>query len=262
MRPLHVLAVQADLRWENPEANHDHIESLLEAVSARTDLVILPEMFPTGFTMNAAANAQTMEGPSVKWMQMMAEKFDALVLGSLIIEEEGNYFNRALIINKNGVYAQYDKRHLFRMAGEDESYTGGEDMVIFTHRGWRICPMICYDLRFPVWSRNRLSDENKGYDLLIYMANWPETRISHWEKLLQARAIENQSFVIGVNRVGTDGNDVHYNGYSSIVDAYGEIIRQDRGSVAVIEAELKLDRMLSYREKFPFWLDSDKYSVK
>jgi predicted amidohydrolase len=255
---LHVAAVQADLRWESPEANRALIEEMLSDLEAGTDLVLLPEMFSTGFTMEPERNFEEMDGPTVSWMKQMAKSWNVCLMGSLVIREAGNYYNRLLAVGPEGIVGQYDKRHLFRMAGEHLQYTAGQSRLILEFRGWRICPLICYDLRFPVWSRNRNPADGKpAYDLLVYVANWPHARVHHWEALLRARAIENQAWVIGLNRVGIDGNGIPYSGASLFVDYQGGEISFKSAKQCVHYSELDLKRLREYREKFPAWADGD-----
>ena len=213
MSTLEVTIVQADLYWHDPARNREHFTAVIEVLKEATDLIVLPEMFTTGFSMDAPALAETMDGDSVRWMREMAASSNAAVCGSLIIAENRQFYNRFICASPAGDLLCYDKRHLFRLADEQSHYSPGEALNTFDLKGWRICPMVCYDLRFPVWSRNRDS-----YDLLLYVANWPDRRHHAWETLLRARAIENLSYVAGVNRTGRDGNDIAYSGGSSIID--------------------------------------------
>ena len=221
MQDLSVTLIQADLHWQNPTANLAMLEEKIWEIVDKTDLIILPEMFTTGFTMEAPAYAEPMNFTTMKWMKQQAAQTGAVVTGSCIIKEKGHYFNRLLWVEPNGEVDTYDKRHLFRMAKEDETFTMGQTRIVKEWKGWRICPLICYDLRFPVWSRNEQLEDGMDYDLLLYVANWPAARISAWDTLLQARAIENLSYVVGVNRVGEDENGKTYNGHSLIVDQKG-----------------------------------------
>ena len=208
-RDLNITLVQSDLHWHDQDVNRDMFSQKIESLSEDTDLIILPEMFTTGFTMEAEQYAEEMDGATLQWMKKMSHKTQAVITGSIIIKEGGSYFNRLIWMRSDGTYDTYDKRHLFAMAGEHEHYTAGQSRLIIDIEGWRICPLVCYDLRFPVWARN-----NDEYDVLIYTANWPSMRAAHWNKLLVARAIENQSYVAGVNRVGTDGKGYPYDGDS------------------------------------------------
>lgn len=259
---LKVIGLQLDLVWQNPEANRKHIDDLLFEYKKDVDIIVLPEMFTTGFSMQASQNFEELRGPTVHWMEELAQKRDALICGSLIIREDGEFYNRFLMVSPDGIIGEYNKRHLFRMADEHNHYMQGEEWVRAEYKGWRILPQVCYDLRFPVFSRNRLDAEGKlSYDLLIYVANWPTPRVNHWETLLQARAIENQSFVIGVNRVGVDGVDVPYSGSSMILDAKGQRLAFETGKEAILEAELDPAPMNAYREKFPMWKDADVFEL-
>lgn len=254
---LHLQALQLDLVWESPQANFQKIEELLSASPPQVDLLILPEMFPTGFSMNPKPFAENEEGPTVQWMQATAQKWDLWVLGSMIAQVEGGYTNRFLAVSPSGIEARYDKRHPFSMSGEDQHYLAGTDRIVFAYKGWRICPMVCYDLRFPVWSRNIGKEKGQEiYDLLLYVANWPEKRVSHWQTLLKARAIENQCYTVGVNRVGIDGYELKYAGSTMVVDPLGdvqEILMEKEGRV---ESVLNKKNLLQVREKLPFLKDA------
>ena len=249
--------MQIPLQWENPNANRQYIESQLADYQEKIEIVLLPEMFTTGFSMEAAKNAETMQGDSAKWLEALAKKHNCLIIGSLIIEEEGKYYNRLLAFSEEGLLAQYDKRHLFHMANEHLHYAAGGKKVVFTYKNWRICPLICYDLRFPVWSR-KVAQE---YDLLLYVANWPERRVAHWNTLLKARAIENQCFVAGVNRCGLDGNGIVYSGDSAIIDPLGNILAHHSGEEKLLSAHLDKEAMETYRTNFPAWRDADSFQM-
>jgi len=216
MNQLRVSIIQSNLIWEEAEANRSHFEKELEMLP-ETDLVVLPEMFTTGFTMNAKGNAEAVNGSTFLWMKSLAIKHQFAITGSIIIEEKGNFYNRLLFVKPDGSVYNYDKRHTFTLAGEDKVYTSGKNKLIVEYKGWKICPLICYDLRFPVWIRNA-----ENYDLLVFVANWPERRIAAWDVLLRARAIENMAYCIGVNRVGKDGNGHVYKGHSAAYDVLGE----------------------------------------
>lgn len=261
--PLRICAVQMDIVWENPNQNWSKVSHLLQGQEGLHDLVILPEMFTTGFTMDAAPNAESSaESQTAGWMQFMAAKMGAIIVGSIITEEEGKFYNRLLVVGQEGVVLKYDKRHLFRMSGEHEVYTQGRELQVLSLNGWRICPLICYDLRFPVWSRNGTNPAgNMWYDLLLYVANWPERRVAHWKTLLQARAIENQAWVAGVNRVGTDANEIAYSGDSMIVDAHGNIVAHSEQVEGLLVATLEWAALAEYREKFPAWRDADQFEL-
>ena len=257
MNPLYVTLIQADIHWENIAANLAMYDELLKRISKPTDVVVLPEMCTTGFTMNPATVAETMTGSAVQWLTAKAEALDAVVTGSFIIEEEGQYFNRMIWMQPDGVYHTYDKRHLFRMMGEDTAYTAGDKQVIVSWRGWNICLQICYDLRFPVWSRNR----NKSYDCVLYVANWPEVRTYPWARLLVARAIENQAYVVGVNRVGTDQDGNVFGGHSAVVDFKGKVLDTKSMKASVFSCKLSKKKLEKFRKKFPAWMDADDFKV-
>jgi omega-amidase len=256
MSTLNVTIVQADLHWHDASANRLTIGQMLEELTDTTDLIVLPEMFTTGFTMDAPAQAETMNGASVNWMSQLAHEKNASVCGSLIIEENGEYFNRFICVSPAGGIVEYDKRHLFRLADEHKHFSPGSNFVTFEINGWRICPMICYDLRFPAWSRNR-----NDYDLLLYVANWPNRRHLAWETLLRARAIENLSYVAGVNRTGVDGNELPYDGGSAIIDFLGQDVENLGKAVGLTTATLDLDKLNVFRERFAFDKDADIFSI-
>ena len=253
---LRITTVQSVLHWENARANLAMFTEKLQGLAGQTDLVILPEMFTTGFSMNAGAISETMEGPSVKWMKEMASSLHAVVTGSLVIQEAGQYHNRLIWMRPDGSFSHYDKRHLFSLAGEHEHYAAGCEKLIVEWKGWKICPLICYDLRFPVWCRN-----TEGYDLLIFVANWPETRAHHWRQLLVARAIENQAFVAGVNRVGEDGLGYLYNGDSAIVDYAGNLLCQAAQVEGVFTVALQPGKLKEFRTKLQFLADRDDFEI-
>jgi predicted amidohydrolase len=254
---LKVSLIQADLHWEDPAANRKHLESLMAPLAGSTHIALLPETFTTGFSMQASRLAETMDGETVQWMKDCARRYKILVCGSLIIEENGQYFNRLLWVQPDGVVHSYNKRHLFSYAGEDKEFTPGAQKIIVQVNGWKICPMICYDLRFPVWARNK-----EGYDALLYIANWPEKRNEAWETLLKARAIENQSIVIGVNRVGKDGNGHQYIGNSSIYGPLGELIAKARDAEEqVVQATLSYASVQETRLQLPFLKDMDRFAL-
>ena len=256
MSTLNISIVQAALHWHDAQRNLIEFAKVLTRQESATDLIVLPEMFSTGFTMHAAEHAERMDGRSVSWMVETAEKRGAAICGSLIIEDGGNYFNRFILVRKSGQVEYYDKRHLFRLAGEHEHYAPGETLRNFDLNGWRIRPMVCYDLRFPVWSRNR-----NDYDLLIYVANWPDRRHQAWETLLRARAIENLAFVAGVNRIGMDGNNIRYIGGSAIIDYLGNYLVSFAAEPGMATAALNMEGLVQFREKFPFHLDADEFTV-
>ncbi len=248
--------IQCPLVWENPQANRDYFSDKINAIQQKVDLIVLPEMFSTGFTMNPETVAEKMQGETVLWMQMMAQNKNCAVMGSLIIVADGKYFNRLLFVYPSGTIQTYDKRHLFTLAGEDKLYTAGTEKLIIDYNGWKICALVCYDLRFPVFSRNV-----EDYDLLVYVANWPKARINAWDALLKARAIENMSYVIGVNRVGEDGNGHEYIGHSQIIDPLGNDIVKLSETEDVLVAELDKDKIHEWREKFAFLNDRDSFKI-
>lgn len=254
---LKVALIQSDLIWENPAQNREHFSNKIKSISESVDLIILPEMFTTGFTMNASKVAETMEGETVKWMQFIAEKSDAVLIGSIIIYEDNSYYNRLLFVYPTGQIETYNKRHTFTLAGEDEVYTAGTKRLMVTYKGWKICPLICYDLRFPVWSRN-----TEYYQVLIYVANWPKLRISAWDALLKARAIENMSYCIGVNRVGLDATNHEYSGSSTAYNVLGEKISNvelDKEQIEIITLYKK--HLETYRKKLRFLDDKDFFNL-
>lgn len=255
---LKITIIQSELHWENVEENLAMFAKKIEAINEQTDIVVLPEMFTTGFSMESVKLAEKMDGKSVKWMKQLAVKKNAVITGSIIIEEEGKYFNRLLWVQPDENVLTYDKRHLFRMAEEDKHFTAGEERLIVEWKGWKVCPLICYDLRFPVWSRNSLP----AFDCLIYVANWPEARKEPWYKLLEARAIENQVYVVGVNRVGFDGKDISYSGNSAVIDPKGNSISIIKTKLnETVTIELNKQALEDFREKFPVGLDADDFEV-
>nr|WP_026462005.1 amidohydrolase [Adhaeribacter aquaticus] len=253
MQDLTITLIQTALRWHSPEANRHQLEEQFERLGRNTDLIILPEMFTTGFTMEAPNLAESMAGPTMQWLTEQAAKNKAVITGSLIIQENGQNFNRLIWMRPDGSYSYYDKRHLFRMANEHHTFGAGTSRLIEQIKGWNICPLICYDLRFPIWSRNL----NNAYDLLIYIASWPDKRSLAWKALLQARAIENLAYVAGVNRVGVDGNGIYYSGGSVVHGPSGEILWQRDHAVDMHTIRLSKSALEKYREVFPAYLDAD-----
>uniref|UniRef100_A0A4W5LTR6 CN hydrolase domain-containing protein n=1 Tax=Hucho hucho TaxID=62062 RepID=A0A4W5LTR6_9TELE len=219
MFKMKIALIQSSLAWENPEKNRNTFEKKINAIEDKVDLIILPEMFTTGFTMEPNAVAETMHGETLTWLKHLAKAKNSAITGSLVITENGNFYNRMVFVFPSGEVCSYDKKHLFTLAGEDKVYTGGNKKIIVEYLGWKICPLVCYDLRFPVFARN-----TEDYDLLIYVANWPKTRINAWDALLKARAIENMSYTVGVNRIGEDNNGHQYNGHTQVVNFLGEYI--------------------------------------
>ncbi len=263
MEDLSIALIQSALHWENSVANLAMFEEKIWKVDKGTDIIVLPEMFSTGFSMKPSGLAEMMNQNTFKWMKQMASQTGALMIGSFIAKEQGSFFNRLLWMEPDGSYRVYDKRHLFRMADEHKVYTPGESKFIGTWKGWNIFPLVCYDLRFPVWSRNgwNSADKRMNYDVLIYVANWPQPRVTQWDTLLRARAIENLSYAVGVNRVGDDGNGVPYNGHSAIVGPKGEEIFS-AGEVEMIKTvKLSYDDLMAHRTKFPAYLDADNFSI-
>lgn len=253
---FHLTAVQTDLFWEDKAHNLDHLSKVLDQLPA-TDLVVLPEMFSTGFTMAAQKFAEPMEGETVQWMQHWAKKLNAAVAGSTIITDNTTTYNRFLFVSPDGSVQFYDKRHTFTLAGEDKAYAQGQNNGLIDYKGWKICLRVCYDLRFPVWGRN-----TTDYDLLIYTANWPHKRISAWDTLLKARAIENMSYCVGVNRIGTDGSNLHYPGHTAIFDYMGETIGNTTPNAAgYCQAELLKSPQDTAREKLNFLNDRDRFTL-
>lgn len=253
MSALKITLLQETLSWMDGEANLCHFDAQLAGLTGR-DLILLPEMFTTGFAMEAAKSSLP-EAQVVEWLHQHARRTDALVGGSAAIQTKHGAVNRFLLVEPDGTLHQYDKRHLFRMADEHHHYQPGEQRQVFEWRGWRILPQICYDLRFPVFSRNR-----NDYDLALYVANWPAPRALHWQALLLARAIENQAYVAGCNRVGSDGNQHQYSGDSQIISPQGEILSAaEPHQRARLDAELSLDALNAYRERFPAWQDADRF---
>lgn len=272
---LTITVLQTNLYWEDKTANLQMLEQKINSLQEKTEIVVLPEMFSTGFSMKPEILAETMEGETLQWMKRIAAAKKIILTGSIIIKDPSTdargdkYFNRLIWMLPNGQYGIYDKRHRFAFAGEDQHYTAGDKRLIASVKGWKINLQVCYDLRFPVWSRQtspltplqkRGEQEALEYDVLIYVANWPEKRNTAWKTLLQARAIENQCYVVGVNRVGKDGNDINYSGDSMIIDPLGEILYQKREE-DIFTITLTKDHLQTIREKFPFWKDADEFQI-
>ncbi|MGD9082372.1 MAG: amidohydrolase [Desulfobacterales bacterium] len=253
MPDLKTTIIQTELVWEEIESNLAAFDDKINAIEDDTHLIVLPEMFTTGFSMKPADFAQDMNGPSVKWLREKSRQKNADIVGSIIVIDNGKYFNRLIWAKPQGEIFTYDKRHLFRMAGEEKVYNAGRQNITVELRGWKIRPFICYDLRFPVWTRNI---EN-WYDAAIFIANWPERRSGHWKLLLQARAVENQCYVIGVNRVGIDGNGHRYSGDSSIIDPLGNIIFHNKNATITYTVDLSYETLKNARKSFPVWKDAD-----
>lgn len=259
---LKITALQSDLVWEDINANLDRFENVIKGLSGKSDLIVLPEMFSTGFSMNPLAFAEKPDGKTMRWMQSMAKTTGSVITGSIIIEEEGKYFNRLIWMRPNGNYDTYDKRHLFSIAGENKIYTAGSKKLIVDLKGWKVCPMICYDLRFPVWCKNNYISNEFEYDLLIFVANWPQVRRKAWKTLLAARAIENMSYLVGVNRSGMDGNNVSHSGDTRIIDPRGNIIcKSDSGEESVCETTLDAALLKTFRDQFAVGNDWDQFRI-
>ncbi len=289
MSTLTITIIQTNLHWEDKPANLKMLEEKINGITEKTEVVVLPEMFSTGFSMQPKLLAEKMDGESVSWMKKMAASKKIILTGSLIIEDEGNYYNRFIWMLPNGQYGYYDKRHLFAYAGEDGEYTAGSKRLIASVKGWKINLLVCYDLRFPVWARqtsppaplleergeevenSESGKEHKNserkeispeYDVLIYVANWPERRNHAWKTLLQARAIENQCYVVGVNRVGKDGKDIYHSGDSMVVDAMGEILYTKAHEEDIFTITLQKDKLEETRTKLPFLKDADDFFIE
>lgn len=250
--------IQASLAWENPEANIEIFTAFIAQMKEKPDIVILPEMFSTGFSMKPESIAETMQGRTVAWLRKTAAREGFHIAGSIAIRERGRFYNRLVWATPENTLITYDKRHLFRMADEHLVYTAGSSLVTIEARGWKIRPFICYDLRFPVWCRNA----SQAYDIAVFVANWPEKRASHWKTLLAARAIENQCYVIGCNRTGFDGNSITYAGDSSIIDFQGRILARQSGGEGMLTVRLSKEELEAYRENFPVWMDGDDFSCE
>ena len=264
MKDLRISLIQTPLFWEDSEANRSMLENKVQALTGTTDLILLPEMFSTGFSMKPKVLAEKMDGPTMAWLARQAEATESVVAGSLIIEEEGNYFNRLVWMRPDGSYEHYDKRHLFRMGEEHHHYTGGEKRLVVNLNGWKILPLVCYDLRFPVWSRNQNDSESGApeFDLMFYVANWPAVRSHPWSTLLLARAIENQVYVAGLNRIGEDGNGVAHSGNSAVIDPKGNVISTLQPNEEGVETvTLSRSELEAFREKFPVGRDADRFQL-
>ncbi len=253
---MKIAIIQSNLSWEEPNTNRALFYKKITEVKGEVDLIVLPEMFTSGFTMNPNQVAEPMNGESVVWLKDIAKQRNCAITGSVVIEENGDYFNRLLFVFPTGEIEIYDKKHLFSLAGEDKKYKAGKSKIIIDYRGFRICPLICYDLRFPVFSRNV-----EDYDILLYVANWPETRINAWDILLRARAIENQCFTIGVNRIGEDHNQLSYNGHSQAIDFLGNYLLEPQEKEGVFIFELDKNQMISSRKSLGFLSDKDAFTL-
>lgn len=269
MSSLAITLIQTNLHWENKQANLKMLSQKINSIKVKTEIIILPEMFSTGFSMNAETLAEDMHGETMQWMKKIAVSKKIILTGSIIIKENNKYFNRLIWMLPNGEYGYYDKRHLFAYGDEHTKFSAGNKRLIASAKGWKINLLVCYDLRFPVWSRQSpLSFGDRPgvrpafeYDLLIYVANWPEQRIHAWKTLLIARAIENQCYVVGVNRTGEDGNKIHYNGESMIVDPLGEILYHKKNDEDIFTYTLQKENLIAIRKKFPFSKDADSFNI-
>ncbi len=261
MSNLIVTLIQTNLHWEDKSSNLKMLEEKIGQIKEKTEVVILPEMFSTGFSMNPEQLAETMDGETVQWMKRIAAFKKIILTGSIIAKENGNYYNRLIWMLPNGQYGIYDKRHRFAFAGEDEHYAAGTKRLIAAVKGWRVNLQICYDLRFPVWARQQLHPEGPEYDILIYVANWPERRTHAWKTLLQARAIENQCYVVGLNRVGNDGNGIYHSGDSMVIDPMGEVLYTKKDEEDIFTIALNKEHLIATRNKLPFLKDADRFLI-
>ena len=268
MPDLRITLIQTFVHWENIPENLRLFEGIIRPLKDATDLIVIPEMFSTGFSMKPAEFAEEMSGNAVEWMKRMANEVNAVITGSLIIKDDGKYYNRLIWMRPDGTHEIYDKRHLFRMGDEHNYYAAGSKRLIVSMKEWKICPLVCYDLRFPVWCRNgnqlaggRRQEAGRLYDVLIFVANWPERRSFAWKHLLQARTIENQSYVIGVNRIGDDGNGVYHSGDSSLIDPLGEVIFTQADQPFIKTFVITKERLVYVRSKMPFLQDGDEFEV-
>lgn len=258
MNELRVTLFQSDIVWEDKKDNLEKLAEKLDQLSGKSDLIVLPEMFSTGFSMNSRAMAESADGETLCTLRKLARQYEVALCGSMIATEDGRYYNRGFFIHPDGRVDHYDKRHLFRMGDEPNHYSSGKKRLIINYKEWKICLLICYDLRFPVWSRNFKNE----YDLLIYVANWPASRAKVWNLLLPARAVENIAYVCGVNRVGTDGLGLKYSGDSVLIDARGQaIISCTPGVEENLTAVISMDALEDFRRKFPVWMDGDKFEI-
>jgi predicted amidohydrolase len=254
---LNVAILQLDLVWENPQANREKIDLFLQKVPKETDVVFLPEMFSTGFSMNVSGQAETMDGETIQWMKERCSELQIALCGSLMVQENGQCFNRLVFAKPSGEIHFYNKRHLFTMGNEESHFKSGSERLIVSYKGWQICPLICYDLRFPVWARNQ-----KEYDVLVYSANWPQARMEVWNTLLKARAIENQAYVVGANRVGVDGNSIAYLGNSQLIDPKGKVLASiEESTENNVTAQFSYVELMKFRTEFPVLNDADQFSI-
>ena len=264
MTPLRVSLVQGATRWHDAAANREYYGAFARSLKGETDLIVLPETFLSGFTNETLGNAETMDDKGIDWLRNLADEVGSVVTGSLVVREGERCVNRLVWMRPDGTLAMYDKRHLFRMAKEHERYGGGDSRLIVELNGWRICPQVCYDLRFPVWLRNRYdrTESRFDYDLIFFVANWPSPRRYAWRTLLRARAIENLAYCVGVNRVGVDGNDLPYAGDSAALDFLGQPIVELGAQEQVVTVTLDPAALAAHRERFPAWMDADDFEVR
>ena len=253
---MKIALVQSSLVWENSKANRIHFESMIHAITEEVDLIVLPEMFSTGFTMNPKSVFETMEGETILWLQTVAKAKNCAITGSLVVKENNNFYNRLVFVFPTGEIQTYDKRHLFSLAGEEKVYTAGTQKLIVDYLGWKICPFVCYDLRFPVFSRN-----TEAYDLLLYVANWPRVRIQAWDILLKARAVENICYTIGLNRIGIDHHNIEYNGRSQAIDFLGNPVLEPQEKEGVFIIELNKESQTATRNQLGFLNDQDAFCM-
>ena len=264
MDDLRVSLVQGATRWHDPDGNRAYYAGLMAPLAGASDLVVLPETFTSGFSNDAIDSAETMDGPTVAWMRQQAHALGAAITGSAQIRTDAGVYNRLFFATPDGTLRHYDKRHLFRYANEHQRYAAGRERLTVEWKGWRICPLVCYDLRFPVYARNRFNVERTDaldYDVLLYVANWPAARAQAWNRLLPARAIENLSYVAAVNRVGEDGNGLQYGGDSVVLDVFGEPLLALSDEEAVATTTLDAAALLAHRARFPAMLDADAFSI-
>jgi omega-amidase len=263
MEDLRITLIQSDISWEDPAKNIEHFGTLIDEISTPTDLIVLPEMFNTGFSINPQKCAETTDGPAIGFLREKSFRRNSMIIGSILTEERGLYFNRLICMRPEGTFNQYDKRHLFRLSEEYLTMKSGRSKTIVNRKGWNILPLVCYDLRFPVWSKNTWKDCIYEYDILLYVANWPKSRSSIWKSLLIARAIENQCYVIGVNRIGKDGHGTSHSGDSMVIDPRGEILASpEADQPAVVTKTISMKQLRDFREKYPFAPDWDHFAIQ
>ena len=264
MQPLRISLVQGATRWHDLAGNRDYYGALIAPLAGQSDLIVLPETFTSGFSNEAIHQAETMDDATVAWLRAQAQAIDAAITGSVQMRDGAKVYNRLLFATPDGQVRHYDKRHLFRYAREHERYAAGGDRIVVEWRGWRICPLVCYDLRFPVFVRNRYdrAAAHFDYDLLLFVANWPSARRYAWSTLLRARAIENLSYCAGLNRVGIDGNDLHYSGDSAVLDFLGQPLAELGAQEQVVTVRLDAALLAAHRERFPAWMDADTFELR